>query len=287
MIQKPSYFSVIPAQVRYDSNLKPNEKLLYSELTALSTKYGYSWAENSYFAKLYGVNKDTVSRWISNLEKQGYIRRELEYAKGTKQVERRYLYINDTLLDKKISGSRQKKQEDKDKKSIYPIDEKSKEELNNTRVNNTSNNTSIDNDVDEDFQEIKLFYEKNFEKLNPYIEKDIKEQIEYFGKEIVLEGLERTVLNQKKYNYAQGIFRNWKKSNVKNKADIYVLDQNFKTQSNSLNEIQYQNSSSNISKKIITNKDKKSKSEVQKKLAEALKLQKNRREKKRNGKNKF
>ena len=75
MNARPNYYSVIPADVRYDSSLKANEKLLYGEITALSNHKGYCFAENNYFAKLYGVKKGTVSGWISNLEDKGYIKK--------------------------------------------------------------------------------------------------------------------------------------------------------------------------------------------------------------------
>ena len=60
-MESPSYYAVIPASVRYDERLKANEKLLYGELTALSRKDGFAFASNGYFAKLYGVSKETVS----------------------------------------------------------------------------------------------------------------------------------------------------------------------------------------------------------------------------------
>ena len=73
MDEKPSYFAVIPANVRYDQELKPNEKLLYGEITCLTQKTGECWASNNYFAELYGVDKSTISRYISNLTNKGYI----------------------------------------------------------------------------------------------------------------------------------------------------------------------------------------------------------------------
>ena len=72
-----AYYAVIAADVRYDKSLKPSAKLLYGELTALCNQYGYCWATNEYFAKLYGISVVTVSRLISQLEKQGYIRCEM------------------------------------------------------------------------------------------------------------------------------------------------------------------------------------------------------------------
>jgi len=84
---KPSYYAIIPAEVRY-SNLKPNAKLLYGEITALSSKEGYCFATNNYFAKLYNVTKNTISLWVSQLNKAGFISVEL-IKKGEQITERR------------------------------------------------------------------------------------------------------------------------------------------------------------------------------------------------------
>ena len=84
---KPNYYAIIPADVRY-SNLKPNAKLLYGEITALSSKEGYCFATNNYFAKLYDVTKNTISLWVSQLNKEGFISVEL-IKKGEQITERR------------------------------------------------------------------------------------------------------------------------------------------------------------------------------------------------------
>lgn len=73
---KKSYYAVIPATVRYNPNLKPAEKLLYGEITALCSQEGFCWASNDYFSRLYDVAEPTVSRWIANLKACGYIRAE-------------------------------------------------------------------------------------------------------------------------------------------------------------------------------------------------------------------
>ncbi|HDT7907233.1 TPA: helix-turn-helix domain-containing protein [Enterococcus faecium] len=124
MTEHRSYYAIIPANVRYDKRLKPNTKLLYGEITALCNERGFCWAGNEYFADLYGVNKETISRWASDLIKFGYLNREIIYKEGTNQIINRYLRINQYPIDEKRNT---------------PIDEKVKD--NNTSINNTFNNT--------------------------------------------------------------------------------------------------------------------------------------------------
>ena len=115
MNDKPNYYAIIPASVRY-SNLKPNAKLLYGEITALSGKLGYCYATNNYFAELYGVSKNTISSWISDLKKLEFITVVVE-RNSNKQIIKRCIGIT--------------------KKMDSPIHEKMKG--NNTSINNTSN----------------------------------------------------------------------------------------------------------------------------------------------------
>lgn len=90
-----SYYSILPATVRYNDQLKPNEKLLYSEITALANKNGYCYAKNKYFANLYKVNNETVSRWLSHLQKLGFIQIEIK-RNEKKEIIARNIYIVDT-----------------------------------------------------------------------------------------------------------------------------------------------------------------------------------------------
>lgn len=119
MTEKPNYYAIIPAKVRY-SSLKPNAKLLYGEITALSNKLGYCYASNNYFAELYGVSKNTVSRWLSDLTKLGFVTIEIQRNKN-KEITKRIIGI--------------------DKNVVTPIDKIVKE--NNTSNNTTSNNITI------------------------------------------------------------------------------------------------------------------------------------------------
>lgn len=89
----PYHYTVIPAPVRFHEGLKASEKILYGDIAYLANAHGYCSAENKYFAELFNVSKFTVSVWISNLEKHGFIKTEIEYVEGTKQVSRRLIYV--------------------------------------------------------------------------------------------------------------------------------------------------------------------------------------------------
>ena len=124
-MEEPNYYAIIPADVRYDKELKDKAKLLYGEICALSNKNGCCFASNSYFAQLYGVTNTTISLLVKELIDKGYLQSEIVYKDGTKEIEHRYLTI--------IKGGYLKNIK-------YPIKENLKD--NNTSINNTSNNIS-------------------------------------------------------------------------------------------------------------------------------------------------
>lgn len=76
-INRPSFFAIIPAHVRYCKALEMGARLLYGELTALSNTYGYCWASNEYFAELYEVDIRTIKRWLESLKKLKFISIEI------------------------------------------------------------------------------------------------------------------------------------------------------------------------------------------------------------------
>ena len=65
--EKPNYYSIIPASVRYDTDLTPTAKLLYSEITSLSNKTGICFASDKYFADLYDVSDRVIRKYLKQL----------------------------------------------------------------------------------------------------------------------------------------------------------------------------------------------------------------------------
>ncbi len=106
----PTYYSVLPASVRYCKSLTHFEKILYSELSCLTTTKGYCFATNSYFAKIYGCNTKTITRSFSNLEKNGFIKIQLLKKPSGEVVQRRIFLVAATSfceqpMDKNVSDN--------------------------------------------------------------------------------------------------------------------------------------------------------------------------------------
>ena len=99
----PNYYAIIPAKIRYDKELMANAKLLYGEITALCNDKGICWARNEYFADLYDVSNETISRWISQLNKKKYIKVKMFYKKDSKEIDKRIISINQYPIDENVN----------------------------------------------------------------------------------------------------------------------------------------------------------------------------------------
>ena len=161
MKDKPSYYSILTADVRYDERLSASEKLLFSEITALSNKHGYCTAGNGYFSKLYNVSDRSVTRWIKHLKELGYLKYVPIYKKDSKEVDERRLYPltnSKDPLDKNVYGGRQK--------CPRPLDKNVEDNI--TSINNINTN----NDIKENSNKSNSSNKDNF---------DYKKFIEWFN----------------------------------------------------------------------------------------------------------
>lgn len=93
MKEQPNYYAILSAEVRYDNRLKANVKLLFAEITALCNMNAECFATNKYFSDLYGKSKTSISVWVSELVKYGYIKVHYTYKEGTKEILNRHISI--------------------------------------------------------------------------------------------------------------------------------------------------------------------------------------------------
>ena len=156
---KPSFFAILPATVRYDKRLKPIERIIFAEITCLSNKHGYATASNSYFQKVFDISKTTASRYISRLVKFNYVRSVIERGENKQIISRRLYPLMDSYSNRINEQTNNTIEQiintPIEQTSNTPIEQTSKENntsiLNNTRINN--NESDLDNDFI-DFREL-------------------------------------------------------------------------------------------------------------------------------------
>lgn len=74
--------------------------------------------------------------------------------------------------------------------------------------------------VDSEIKKVNTFFQKNFKDFNPHIINEISNWTDDIGSELVIEALKISLEAEKNFNYAKGIMRNWKRSNIKTLDDI-------------------------------------------------------------------
>ena len=213
----PNYFGILPANVRYDKKLKPMEKILYTEITALSNSKGYCYATNSYFANLYDVHKNTAGTWINNLEKLGYIKSRIIYETGTKNVKERQLFIV-TPINEKIDTYQQKDCDPINEKIDTPINEIIED--NNTRINNTSSNKKKINKKEK--VEIESVYKSKEFKKAFYDFVDMRKSIK---KPATNKAIEMIIIKLEKVNNEEQAIKMLERSIINNWQDVYEIQE--------------------------------------------------------------
>jgi DNA-binding MarR family transcriptional regulator len=123
----PNYYSVLPANVRYCPDLSDFEKILYSEISALTNALGYCFASNNYFAELYKKDVSTISRAIKKLEEYDFIKTEVKKKEGNK----RYIYLNTPIGKNAYTPI--------GKNAYTPIGKNAYSNINNTSINTDIN----------------------------------------------------------------------------------------------------------------------------------------------------
>jgi len=109
IMERPNYYAVLSAEVRYDTRLEASAKLLYAEITALTNKTGECFAKNEYFSGLYSVDERTIRRWKKSLEDCGYITNHYGRTKLSVSLEKADNFVQfSEKVDKNVRESGQK-----------------------------------------------------------------------------------------------------------------------------------------------------------------------------------
>lgn len=121
----PTYYAIIPAEVRYCNDIPFGARMLFGEITALANKSGYCWASNDFFTKMFEVHQTTISEWVSLLKQKGFINFKVDKGNNRK------ITVLATIRKKPKQSKENSLRSDKEK-DLY----------NNTSINNSINNTT-------------------------------------------------------------------------------------------------------------------------------------------------
>nr|DAY71607.1 MAG TPA: replisome organizer protein [Caudoviricetes sp.] len=228
MNEKPSYYSILTANVRYDKRLKANEKLLFSEITALSNKYGYCTATNSYFSKLYEVSKTSISTWINNLKRCGYLEIETTYKENSKEIIQRKMYPQTTPIKENLNRYSRKVKGGIKENLNTPIKENFKD--NNTSLNNININSSIKGSSDEEQINAFTAYQMTGASLTGRQQPILVDYVDRLGHELVVHAIEYMEDHTKRpnFSYLRTILNNYEDNHITTVEDAIKNEKRFK-----------------------------------------------------------
>ena len=163
-LESPNFYAILTADVRYDKSIPANAKLLFAEITALANKEGYCFASNNYFARLYEVTPQAISKWVNLLQKAGYI--IIDYIRDGKEIKERHIFVGNKSKNVSTNNSEVSTNIDEGiNKRLMGYQQKIKDNItNNNKLNNTLNTPIIS-----DYEERIALLEKQLEeskKLN-------------------------------------------------------------------------------------------------------------------------
>ena len=77
-------YSKIPLSIKNNTKLSSNAKLLYGDIQLLCYKNGYCFATNKHLGDELSVTKRTITRLLTELESNGFIK--IEYKKNKRKI---------------------------------------------------------------------------------------------------------------------------------------------------------------------------------------------------------
>lgn len=211
-MENPNYYAVIPAKVRYDKNLRANEKLLYGEITALASKDGECWASNSYFSELYGVVPSAISKWIKDLEEHGYISIEYVRKENSKEIDRRVIKLVEVVTFVNTGSHKCRRGYSQMKKE------------NNTSINNNKKKK-------EDLKRIIDFYENNITLITEFVAEDMEKYLENgLEADLIIAAMQEAVIrNKRNWKYVASILNNCINNKIKTEQQFKIEQEEFKS----------------------------------------------------------
>lgn len=226
----PSYYSILTADIRYDPRLKNHAdcKVLYSEITALSNKYGYCSASNKYFSKLYDRPVPTISKWINILKDLGYLKVEMIYKDNTKEIKERHIFPISTPINANVNTYSRKHEGGINASVKPPINANVKD--NNTSINTTSKNSCSSKQQAEVVANAYAMYQMSGATLNGLTTVQFDEYVNKLGNDLVCHAIEimSVQASHPNFNFLKRILDSYENVGITTVEQAIELEDQFK-----------------------------------------------------------
>nr|WP_088325621.1 DnaD domain protein [Bacillus cereus] len=162
-----------------------------------------------------GCGRKKIVQCIKSLEEKGYIQKVNRKDDQGNNLSNIYYVLPTPSVSQKlvVSGGNQGSVPEK-------LGVVSEGNCNNTNLNNTNLTISSSKNP---FS----FYESNIGVLNPFMADSIEQWIKDTSEELVIAAMERALKQQKKWNYAEGILKQWANKNIKTLSDVEALEAEY------------------------------------------------------------
>lgn len=161
-----------------------------------------------------GCGRKKIVQCIKSLEEKGYIQKVNRTDEQGNNLSNIYYVLPTPSVSEKLVVSERNQGGVSEKLGVV-----SEGNTNNTNLNNT-NLTKSSSSSKNPFS----FYENNIGMLNPFMADSIEQWIKDTSEELVIAAMERTLKQQKKWKYAEGILKQWANNNVKTLQDVEALE---------------------------------------------------------------
>lgn len=212
-------FFMIDNEIVDDTRLSHKEMAVYMVLCRhLNQETGSCFPSLPTIGKKVGMSKNTVIKALNTLIEIGYVTKEKRSSKEQGDMSNVY-YVNDVhdlnggvhQMNRGGSGD--------ERGGVHLVNP------NNTNLNNT--NLTISSSSSSSSKNPFSFYESNIGVLNPFMADGIDQWIKDTSEELVIAAMERALKQQKKWNYAEGILKQWANKNIKTLGDVEALEAEY------------------------------------------------------------
>ncbi|PEC65322.1 DnaD domain protein [Bacillus toyonensis] len=163
-----------------------------------------------------GCGRKKIVQCIKSLEEKGYIQKVNRKDDQGNNLSNIYYVLPTPSISRKLVVSDGNQGSVPEKLGVVSEGNTNNTNLNNTNLTKSSSKNPFS------------FYESNIGVLNPFMADGIDQWIKDTNEELVIAAMERALKQQKKWNYAEGILKQWANNNVKTIQDVESSEAKYK-----------------------------------------------------------